>query len=315
MRDLAGRVERLSLGMTKAEVLTLLGRPTSDSQLASKETRPPRVFGSSLYYVGDKSVTLPRLPAQEDLLKAGEATIELFFDKGDRLVWVASNIQGVGVDAAADAATMTNENKAAGMDGAGIVNLIVAAADLHDNKTVPLIGADLLAEARLEVRAEVDAVPVVVLGTFLETVSCAIPPQGEQGAFRIDANAVRVDTVLKGSVPGGEIYIDTAVMASQPESYVFRYYVNFKKGKQYFFFLTERRGRMRSHSLLQVHERPVEGTVVMPSSRASRGFAQGRAQSHGSSGSETLRARVSSARTRIRAIPVAGTEPRESAAE
>jgi hypothetical protein len=99
MKLLVLRVNGLALGTEKAESLISLGRPTYDQRLASKDSapdgRPSRIFGSSAVYVGSERTMLARMPPEEDPIKTGEATIELFFDNADRLASVASNIQGV----------------------------------------------------------------------------------------------------------------------------------------------------------------------------------------------------------------------------
>src|SRR5438045_8254259 len=64
MKDLMIRANRLELGMRKADVLRLLGPPTTDQQLASKVNGAdgrPRVFGTSVTYEGRDQAMLPRV--------------------------------------------------------------------------------------------------------------------------------------------------------------------------------------------------------------------------------------------------------------
>lgn len=124
-------------------------------------------------------------------------------------------------------------------DAGDVVQRVVSKANIHDNSAVHLSEGELTKEAQTEVRAGFDSVPVVLLGTVVDTdvVGCEVPAHGDVGGLRVEANTIHVDAILKGSVAADLVYVDTAREASRVESYVFLYRASFQKGHQYFFFL------------------------------------------------------------------------------
>ena len=97
IRELVGLTARLSLGMKKADVVALLGPPTHDHVIASKESEngmPRRVYGSSVAYIGRDGRTLRRVPSAEDRIMTGVPTLAFMFDTGGVLVSISANIEG-----------------------------------------------------------------------------------------------------------------------------------------------------------------------------------------------------------------------------
>jgi hypothetical protein len=77
----------LSVGLTKAEVLEVLGEPDSSEQVWSK-TEPREYRGSHWTYFFEKPD--PNLVNQNK-----DKSIEVFFEPNDRVHWITSNVEGL----------------------------------------------------------------------------------------------------------------------------------------------------------------------------------------------------------------------------
>ena len=116
-----------------------------------------------------------------------------------------------------------------GVDGGDLIRHVLAEADLHDNTaSAALDDAGRVDRATLQLQWGLDRATAVVLGTVIDA---------DSAACQMRTVVASVDDVLMGRVDGHEMTISNAPMASVVDSEVFRYHVNYEKGRRYVFFL------------------------------------------------------------------------------